>query len=653
MTILRTFCYYLFVTTRGYRPGPRGLSLIEVIVSLALLALGAVVLAQGFINLRSSRAHVKAEAEQLAELMRTLRQQAVTENRPLGLGFPTQGGSRAASNGYYQLEGEQHPKVVRRVTMARDRAVQVSGCFWPEMPFTQPPTTTFSNSSYGLSTWQVPYPQDGILMFLPSGEVLTNLPTVQGEAAIVLGYAIQGTASSVGGNPAMQLQRVKGPVVVWCSLFGEVRLEGGLGSAPTRVSDVVASGAPADVPALTGSSNSNPTFVNQPLKSNPLEVSPPANPNTLPAVAGGMTGTLRRKRYLSLKVTARDADGDALWCTWRQNSGSSGTFTKTEDVRMVYDPKIDMWVATWAWHPPDGANPGDEFPLEATIQDHRGGSATLSGLISGGGQFRILTPGKLAFRRGADIWVSNWDGSDPVIVTKNRSRPRWNHDGGAIVCMNGSNGLSVVTPDGRHQPTDICTVPGVTWMSPGSFNAYDNGIVVATESGGVVSVGEVTPWDIGQTPGGWPVDPLLTANIPAGSKPVVDCNPADVNQVLVSFSGSAVGPMVLLDKSQPSNSQVLPLTGSEASFCATGEIIYRSAEGQITRAPLTGPAGPTASLPNAHFPRCSLLSGSGPAVVSGDDGGENCILFQQGNTLTGPLKLFSFPEICTEPDFAY
>lgn len=638
------------MTTRGNRPKPRGLSLAEIIVSLAILALGAVVLAQAFMNLRSSRAHVKAEAEQLAELMRTLRQQAITENRPLGLGFPTQGGTRASSNGYYQLDGEQHPRVLRRVMMGRERAVQVSGCFWPEMPFTQPPTSTFSNSSYALSRWDVPHPQDGILMFLPSGEVLTNLPTVQGEAAIVLGYAIEGGPATVGGQPAMQLQRVKGPLVVWCSLFGEVRLEGGLSNAASRVSDTVAGTPAADVPALTSGSNSNPTFVAQPLKTNLLDVSPPPNPNTLPTVAGGNTGTLRGRRYLSLKVTARDADGDALWCSWTQRSGTAGTFTKTEDVRMVYDPKMDMWVATWAWHPPVTASDPNEFPLEATIDDHRGGTATLSGLISGNGSFRILRPGKLAFRRGVDVWVSNWDGSDPVIVARGLDKPRWNHGGNAIVCRNGTTGLAVVTPDGRRR-TDVCNLTGATWVSPGSFNRYDNQIILASESGGTVSVGEINPWDAAQTPAAWPDPTNLLANFPAGSHPVVDCNPADSNQVILSRSDGNIGTMVILDRSETANSQVLTLNGSEASYCPNGEIVFRSADGQIARAAVTATApGPTASVSNGHFPR--VAGADGRAVVSGDDGGPNCILFMDGNNLTGPLRLFSFPEPTSDPDWA-
>lgn len=69
-------------------------------------------------------------------------------------------------------------------------------------------------------------------MFLPSGEVLTNLPTFQGEAAVVLGYSLQAAPSVVGGNPAIELQQAKGPVVVWCSILGEVRLEGGLQKGP-------------------------------------------------------------------------------------------------------------------------------------------------------------------------------------------------------------------------------------------------------------------------------------------------------------------------------------------------------------------------------------------------------------------------------------
>ena len=642
------------MTSRGQRKKGRGFSLAELIVAIGLLALGTTVLVQGFINLRSSRVSVKAEAEQLAELMRTLRQQAVTENRPLGLGFPTQTGTLAASNGYYVLEGEHHPKVTRRVLMVRDRSVQVSGCFWPELAFTPPPTSTFSNSSYSLSTWQPPYPQDGVLMFLPSGEVLTNLPTVQGEAALVLGYAIEGNTGNVGGQPAMQLQKVKGPHVVWCSLFGEVRLEGDLGGAPGRVTDAIASANSAAVPPLTPNSNSSPTFVMQSGKTSLLDVSPPPNANTLGSVASGATGTLKKDRYVSLKVTARDPDGDPLYCTW---TAGQGTFTKGTDIRMVYDPKIDMWVSTFAWHQPDmgsGYVPtgADNYALAAKIDDHRGGTATLSGLISGGGNFRVLKPGRLAFQRGADVWMSNWDGSDPVIIAKGLGKPRWNHDGTAIVCTGPGNSLTLVTPDGRKK-IPLYT-PTATWSSPGSFNSYDNRIVVATQNGATVSIGEITPWDTGQSLGNtWTMPPVFAAaDFPAGCQPVVDCNPQNNDQVVLSRSDAAGGVILLIDRDTPANSKVFTVTGAEASFCPNGnEIVFRSASGQIARAPISGAASATTSLSGAYSPR--LAGASGCCVVSGDDGGKrNVFVYTNGTNLASPLKLFSFPESCTDPDWA-
>jgi hypothetical protein len=634
-----------------------GLSLAELIVAIGLLALGTSVLVQGFINLRSSRVSVKAEAEQLAELMRTLRQQAITENRPLGLGFPTQAGTMAASDGYYVLEGEHHPKVTRRVLMVRDRAVQVSGCFWSELAFTQPPTSTFSNSSYSLSSWQVPYPQDGLLMFLPTGEVLTNLPTVQGEAALVLGYAIEGGTGNVGGQPAMQLQKVKGPHVVWCSLFGEVRLEGDLAGAPNRVTSAVASAGSATVPPLTPNTNSNPTFVMQAGKTSLLDVSPPPNANTLGTVASGATATLKKDRYVSLKVTARDPDGDPLYCTW---TAGQGTFTKGSDVRMIYDPKIDMWVSTFAWHQPDkGAGyipPGtDNYFLSAQIDDHRGGTATLAGLISGGGNFRVLKPGRVAFQRGPDIWMSNWDGSDPVIVAKGLGKPRWNHEGNAIVCTRTGNALTLVTPDGRKR-IDLYT-PTDPWSSPGSFNAYDNKIVVASQgAAGGVKVGDISPWSAGGL-NDWNVSSLPNlgpVDFPPNSKPVVDSSPGNEKIVLVSRSDAAGGSIVLIDRNQtPVVTTKLSVTGAEASFCPNGnEIVYRSASGQISRAPIGGTATATATLGGADSPR---IGGTTPyyCVVGGDDGGKrNVFVYPDASSLSAPLKLFNFPESCTDPDWA-
>jgi hypothetical protein len=633
----------------GHRFRKQAFSIAELVVAMALLALGALVVAQAFTNMRSSRVYVKAEAEQVAELMRSLRQQAITQGRPLGLGIPSDNGTRTVSGGYYLLEGEHHPKVVRRILMGNQRAVQISGCHWPELPFQASSGGAFSNSSYTLANWEPPFPQDGLLMFLPSGEMLTNLPTHQGEAAVVLGYSLQTSASSVGGSPAIQLQQAKGPVVVWCSVLGEVRLEGGLQGAPGRISDTAPSSLAASVPPLTTGSNSNPVFVVAASQSSPLQVSPPANPNTLGSVAPGNTGTLRRSRYISLKVTARDPDGDALYCNW-VSGGASGTFTKENEVRMHYDPTEQLWVATWAWHPPQTVADNQQFSLEATVSDKRGGSATLSGVLSGGGTFRILPPGKLAFSRGNDTWMSNWDGSDPVIVARGMIRPRWS-PGGTMICCNkvGTGDLVVVSPDGRAQ-TPIHTATG--YVSSGSFNYRSNQVRFVSQESGSTQIVEAQPWGGGEST--WNCDETnLLAQFPAGTDPVVDCNPNE-EVVVVSNSAGVAGPIVLIRENNDTlpDETLLGVTGFDASFTHNGDLVYRNAANQVVIHPLGGGVDVTsAAQPNLRLPRMSNNRNYG--VFQASDGTkDNCFLFFDGAGLSQPLQLFSFPEPCRHPDWA-
>jgi len=626
----------------------RAFSVAELLVAMALLALVALVVAQAFTGLRNGRVQVKAEAEQLAEVLRCLRQQAITEGRAVGLGIPSQGGTRFASSGYYLLEGEVHPKVVRRVTLGRDRSIQISGCYWPELAFQPASPGVFSNSNYTLANWDPPYPQDGLLMFLPSGEVLTNLPTYQGEAAVVLGYALQVNSSSLSGNPALALQQARGPVVVWCSVLGEVRLEGGLAGAPARVTATAASGALADVPPLSPNTNSNPTFVVAANQSSPLIISPPANPNTLGTVAPGNTGTLRRQRYVSLKVTARDPDGDALFCQW-SSGGGSGTFTKSGEIRMHYDPREQLWTATWAWHPPQSVSSNQLFSLDATITDRRGGSATLAGAISGGGTFRILPPGKLAFTRGTDTWMSNWDGSDPVIVAYGLTRPRWSRGGTSLCCQGPTGNLVVVTADGRSQ-TSIFSGPGYT--SPGSFSHNGNRVVFANQGSGSTVIKEVPPW--GGAVDDWNNDEngFLGPNFPVGTEPLVDCHPSK-DAVVVSRTQGVAGPMVVISADDSALADQLLVNGYDASFTHSGDVMYRTATGGFAILSLGGGPGvssPT-SLPNMRLPRGS--SNGDYAVFQADDGGKNnCYIFFNGLTLSQPQRLFSFPEACQHPDWA-
>lgn len=628
-------------------------SLAEILVLLMLMGIAIVALNQAAVGMKSNRAHVRAEAEQLAELLRSLRQQAITQGRPVGLGIPSAGQSKAASAGYYLLEGEVRPKVVRTVTLGRERSVQLAGACWSEVPFVAGNPTSFTDSSYTLSNWQAPYPQDGLLMFLPTGEVLTNLPTYQGEVALVLGYALEGQWSTLSGRPAVRLDQAKGPMVVWCSLLGDVRQEAGLASAPHRTVAALVGSPSAALPPITPTSgNSAPVFISLPPLATPLQISPPPNPNTLGTVSPGNTGTLRLKRYVSLKVSARDPDGDALFCHWT-SVGNLGRFTKEGEVQMRYDPSQDAWIGTWAWHAPAGAAASDVFELHAEVVDKRGGVATLNGSISGGGKFQILTPGRLAFTRGQDTWMSNWDGSDPVIVARGLSRPRWSRDGETLCCLNSTSlntQLWVVAPDGRAQQKLLDRAG--TYLSQGSFSPSGSRIAFVQDTGTGPVIYQVPTWGGAVQPWSSADMSVLATAFPAGTEPVVDCH-QDNENVMIS-GNNAAGPVYLVNSTTVT---LLPgVVGAEASFSDDcSQVIYRSATGQIARSPFvtSGPWAPSATLDLGGARHPHLSKNGNYAVVQGDSGGQsNCFLIYGGLSLTQPLKLFDFAEPCGDPDWA-
>lgn len=621
--------------TRGQA---RGYSLIEIMVAITLLLVGLAVLNFAFSSLRTSRAHVQGEVEQLAETLRSLRQQAITQGRPTGIGIPTEYGTRPAANGFYILEGEIRPKVVRRVLLGDGRAIQISGCSWPELNFENLASHNLVDSNYSLADWSPPFPQDGLLMFLPSGEMLTNLPTYQGQAALVLAYGLQMRNGGLG----FEVERAQGAVTLWSSVLGEVRHEGGIPGAPARSGAITMAAAPAAPPERTLESNRPPSFV-APF----IEVSPPPNPSTLPFVAPGNGSTLRIHRYISLKVTATDPDGDPLWCRWTERN-NAGTFTKNGEVKMRFDPSLRLWVATWAWHAPQGVNANDQFSLDAEVSDDRGGSARLSAAVANSGRVHILTPGRLAFTRGNHAWISNWDGSDPVIVARDCTRPRWSRGGHRLVVKeNGASGnLRVVTPDGRSNEALTARGP-VDWRSSGSWSKNDSRVAFVERLGTGATVHTVRSWGTDSDPQAWAGGLALPVS-PTG-QPVIDFHPDDDELALVSDSETGELYLVTPD----SHTVLAGVTGAEASFSRNGEkIIYRDAANQIVIAPYaSGAVGGAISQANhagARGPRFS--HDEGYVVIEAPEGArQNCFLLR-GN-LSQPLPLFNFSENCQHPDW--
>lgn len=90
--------------------------------------------------------------------------------------------------------------------------------------------------------------------------------------------------------------------------------------------------------------------------------------------------------------------------------------------------------------------------------------------------------------------MSNWSGSDPVIVAAGLTRPRWSPGGTMICCSNPAGHLVVVTPDGRSRTT-IFTGAGYT--SAGSFNHRGNRVLFANQGSGSTKILESEPWAAG------------------------------------------------------------------------------------------------------------------------------------------------------------
>ncbi len=625
----------------------RGFSLIEVTVAVGLLLLVLVFLSQAFMGLRQSKNVVRAQAEDLAETMRALRQQSMTSHTPTGIGIPSAGGP---ASGYYVLQGEVRPRVVRTRSFNEGQSLVLAGCCWSELGFTSSPASSFLSSRYSLANWQPPQPNDGLVMFLPSGEILTNLPTYQGQVALVLARGLEVQPGALG----LELLRAKNPLVLWCSLLGEIRLEGSLAGASHRLSDGLNASPISGVPGVDRSPANGPPEFTGPV----LQISPPANANTLGQVAPGSTSTLRLQRYVSLKVTARDPDGDPLWCRWIPRSSSPGqAFTKSGEVKMHYNPEARHWEATWAWHSPPGAAANSEFELDAVVSDHRGGEARLAGQIAGSGRFHLLTPGYLAFSRGNDTWMSNWDGSDPVIVVRNRTRPRWSRGADRLVVKENSPGghLWVVSRDGRR--LDQLTNLPAQWTSPGSWSASNRRIGFAQQNGNSCSVHSVSPWGLNDDLLNWGGGAL---NYPAGTQPGVDFHPA--NDLMI-VSPDTPGTMYLVSRTA---AFPLGVSGAEASFNATGShLIYRTGAGQVAVAPLTlafddaVPSALSGSLQpsqwnasgNLGSPKLSADASMNYAVVHAPDGGRfNCFLML--NQLQTRLPLFDFQQDCRDPDWS-
>lgn len=97
----------------------RAFSLLEIILVVVLMVIvAAVVIVNG--RQGAPRGQISGVADLVAEELRSARFRAISQQTPVAVVFPSNGGSTAVSSGLYVLEGAVHPKVVRSIRYDRE-----------------------------------------------------------------------------------------------------------------------------------------------------------------------------------------------------------------------------------------------------------------------------------------------------------------------------------------------------------------------------------------------------------------------------------------------------------------------------------------------------------------------------------------------------
>ena len=432
----------------------RAFSLMEMLVLLGLLGmmLGLVTVNLGG---RTHAANTRAVAELLADHLRLARAMAISQGRPCALAIP--GG---CSQTCYRLEGENTPKITQIIHLSG------GSVFWGHYPG---PTWSAAplNPGYpfSLTTWNPPHPEDALLVFLPDGSLVTNRQQTGNAYRLVAASAVEITAGV--------LQHAADAITVQISLAGQVSIVPGIPEAGPGVQGPPGNAFnPFPAPPRGAGPNRNPQFV-APY----LEVSPKPQLSTLPVAAPPRSNaTVASDGTVSLTTLATDPDGDPLFCRWEgKGPQGEGMFSCPGGARMRWDGKNQLWTSTWTWHPPKNAVPGDQYELNCTVVDDRGGSTTPAEVGVDTVRVAVVARGYLAYSsnvlnlgpQAKSLFRCNWDGTDPFcLAPPDFSTPsaifciQWSPDGSKVSFIQNNN-IMLVNWDGTGL-TRLATLTGPT-----------------------------------------------------------------------------------------------------------------------------------------------------------------------------------------------
>lgn len=353
-----------------------GFSLLEVLVTVTLAGL---VLGLGLKGLgpgAKSSASTQGLAEEIAGVLQSARQRAISGGAPIAVGFPSAGGTSPRAGGYYLMEGEDHPRIVesRRFDAGYGEVAAFLGT-WGN-PVAARPKAWANGDDFKATAWYDANKKDFRLVFTPSGTVFSNLGSLGGAYRIVVS-----DGATFAGWPAT-LQSAGKPRTVSVSTAGTVEIlpgvvpSGGVQELPQAVQSSERRAVPDEV---TNIFNGNPSFVGS------IQVQPNRGAAIVPP---GVDGLVSLDGQVTLVARATDEQGGPLFSSWE----GPGTFSSPGEVRMEW--KNNAWESTWTWSPPETVTPGEIITLVCRVRDPQGNSVTSdqrtspSILVSSGG--RIL-----------------------------------------------------------------------------------------------------------------------------------------------------------------------------------------------------------------------------------------------------------------------
>ncbi|MBN9415007.1 MAG: PD40 domain-containing protein [Candidatus Eremiobacteraeota bacterium] len=420
-----------------------------------MLALVSMVLGISLKSPPSSRAHVQAAAQIVLSQLRLTREEAASKQSMVGFAFPRQGCAWAQS--CYTLEG----KITRSTRWDSNcsRAYLWAG-LWDGAAVLP---GVLKQGSYDLNAWTVPYADDALVAFTPSGQALSRLPLVDGAYRLVVGADF--TCETVGSGS--KLTAVNYPVTINVTPGGSIGLEDGLhqpSSAEVRLvaSAPAQSSAPRPVPG--SGANQSPTGLIQ-VAPTPAAVLPP-----------GVDATCRIGGLLTLQVIAEDPDGDPVRVEWSCDKG--GGLSHPCQLPVAWED--GKWRGEWNWSPPPDTPDGEKFVLTCHVSDGRGGQTELQ--LGATGTIQALGDGRIVFgsdRSGnSELYAMNSDGTDITQLTDEPAFshvwPRVSPDGRKVLFCSpraGTSGheLHVMNIDGSdiRQVSNHLTAPAPGWVTCG------------------------------------------------------------------------------------------------------------------------------------------------------------------------------------------